>query len=212
MRFAGWRRWKAREGRRLPINAKLMHGPGEQLRQKISDTEDSLNSALAILVVIGPFLVAFWALSRIDLTRASLGPVGWVALAFWAVITAWQIRDIVGLGRKRRRLLEGLIAEQFTAQELNRLVGAGCTVFHDVPGDGFNIDHVVIGPQRSLLLRPSRGGSRSRIRKVATTRWDLTGRNFSFLITERWTPWIRRAAKRSGSPSTSAKQSRDPFW
>jgi hypothetical protein len=148
----GLRRWKAREGRRLPINAKLMHGPGEQLRQQISDTEDSLSSALAILVVMGPFLVAFWALSRIELSKATLGPVGWVALLFWIVITLWQTREIVGLGRKRRRLLEGLIAEQFTAQELNRLVGAGCTVFHDVPGDGFNIDHVVISPSAVFAI------------------------------------------------------------
>jgi hypothetical protein len=39
-----------------------------------------------------------------------------------------------------------------TAQELNRLIGSGCQVLHDVPGDGFNLDHVVIGPRAIYMV------------------------------------------------------------
>ena len=31
--------------------------------------------------------------------------------------------------------------------QLNRLVADGCIVMHDLPGEGFNVDHVVIAPR-----------------------------------------------------------------
>lgn len=140
------RRWRNRDGRRSPINAKLLHGPGEQLRQKIGDLDDSLGSGIAALMFVGPLFVAGWALGQIDLSKARIGQLGWMLLVAGLAFLVYQIREIVNIGVRRRRLLEGLIAEQFTAQELNRLIGQGCIIFHDVPADGFNIDHVVIGP------------------------------------------------------------------
>lgn len=142
----GLRRWRARDGRTLPISAKLIHGPGEQLRQKIGEVEDSLGSGVAAILFVGPAMLASWAISRLDLAHARLGFSGWVFLVVGAAFLIYQIRSIVQLGIDRRHLLEGLIAEQFTAQELNHLAGYGCLIFHDVPADGFNIDHVVIGP------------------------------------------------------------------
>ena len=38
---------------------------------------------------------------------------------------------------------DGLLAERVTGMQLNRLLSQGCTVMHDLPADGFNIDHVV---------------------------------------------------------------------
>ena len=39
----------------------------------------------------------------------------------------------------------GRDGERVVAEHLQQLVGAGWRVFHDIQGDGFNIDHVVIG-------------------------------------------------------------------
>jgi hypothetical protein len=142
----GLRKWRARDGKRLPISAKVLHGPGEQLRQRIADIEDELGAGVAMLVMTGPVLLSVWALTKIDMSKVHVGFLEWFCLLFGAAIVGWQGRAIVVLGRERRRHLEGLIAEQFTAQELNRLMGLGCAVFHDVPADGFNIDHVVVGP------------------------------------------------------------------
>src|SRR5690606_4100356 len=63
-----------------------------------------------------------------------------------------SIWTIIRHGNSRRRGLAGLKAELYTAQELNRLVGDGCVVLHDVPGDGFNLDHVVIGPSTVYVV------------------------------------------------------------
>jgi hypothetical protein len=40
----------------------------------------------------------------------------------------------------------GFRGERFVAEELNQLLAYGWRVFHDVPFDGYNVDHVVVGP------------------------------------------------------------------
>jgi hypothetical protein len=50
------------------------------------------------------------------------------------------------------------------AQNLLPLVVDGCLLFHDFPGDGFNIDHVVVAPQAVFAVetksrrKPASGG------------------------------------------------------
>jgi hypothetical protein len=40
----------------------------------------------------------------------------------------------------------GFDGERFVGEELSRLIAHGYEVYHDVPFDGFNIDHVLVGP------------------------------------------------------------------
>ncbi len=54
--------------------------------------------------------------------------------------------------RTRRNYLDGLAAERATAQELAPLIAKGCAVYHDVPGEKFNLDHVVIGPNAVFMV------------------------------------------------------------
>lgn len=48
--------------------------------------------------------------------------------------------------RRRNAVSLGLECEMAVGQELNQLMLLGCRVYHDFPAEGFNIDHVVIGP------------------------------------------------------------------
>ena len=54
--------------------------------------------------------------------------------------------------RSLRSIRAGLDGELATGQELDRLMRHGCRIFHDVPADGSNIDHVVIGPTGVLAV------------------------------------------------------------
>jgi hypothetical protein len=50
-------------------------------------------------------------------------------------------------GSLRKRIKElrlGRDGEKIVAEQLECLRESGAQVFHDVPGDGFNLDHVVI--------------------------------------------------------------------
>lgn len=143
----GYRKWQARDGRRSPIENRVIYGPGEQLRKRIDEHGDEVLAGMAVLFFLGPYFLAFWALMRIDLAKVSLGWSEFTFLTAFTVLGAWTIRRIFRHGQKRRIALAGLKAELYTAQELNRLMALGCTVLHDIPGENFNLDHVVIGPR-----------------------------------------------------------------
>jgi len=62
--------------------------------------------------------------------------------------------------------LEGYDAELSVGQELNQLMRQGAVVFHDLPADGFNIDHVLISAlgvfaiETKEYTKPKPGGTK----------------------------------------------------
>src|SRR3546814_5924144 len=63
---------------------------------------------------------------------------GLFAFGMWRFTVNWDART---------KARDGLVAEQMTGQLLNRLIGPDCIVTHDLPCEGFNIDHIVITPR-----------------------------------------------------------------
>jgi hypothetical protein len=53
---------------------------------------------------------------------------------------------------KVRPLRLGFKGERAVGEELNQLLRQGFHVFHDLPFDSFNIDHVIVGPTALLLF------------------------------------------------------------
>jgi hypothetical protein len=147
-----YRRWQDRDGRRSPIEGKAIYGPGEQLRKRIEEHTDGMMGGLLALFFLGPYFLAAWALPRVSWHETRFGFGDWLLVAAFLAMTFWAIRRVIHHGNLRRRGLAGLKAELFTAQELNRLIASGCTVLHDVPGEGFNLDHVVIGPRAVYVV------------------------------------------------------------
>jgi hypothetical protein len=145
--FWAYRKWQDRDGRRSPIENRAIYGAGEQLRKRVDAHTDLMMAGLTTLFFIGPYFLAFWALQRVDWTRVRLGFGDWLLITAFLVIAGYAILLIFRNGKQRRMANAGLQAELYTAQELNRLMALGCTVLHDVPGEKFNIDHVVIGPR-----------------------------------------------------------------
>jgi hypothetical protein len=171
-----YRWWQDRAGRRSPIENKVIFSPAEQLRVRIEALDERMAHGLIVLIFIGPYFVAAWLLSRIDPSKLALRWGDLIYLSAFLMGCAWAIRSIVTAGNLRRRARAGLKAELFTANELNRLLASGCTVLLDVPGDGFNIDHVVIGPRAVYAVetksvrkpRKSDGGDHFKVRYDGT--------------------------------------------
>ncbi len=75
----------------------------------------------------------------------------------WRVSWLYGLTIFVGITVATRRLLRksaemdnlraGYDAELAVGQELDQLMCQGARVFHDLPGEQFNIDHVVISPR-----------------------------------------------------------------
>lgn len=146
------RRRLANDGRRSPIENRPIYGAGEQLRKRVEDHGDEILLSLTMLFFIGPLLIALWASKYVPWTQVRLNFWDYVLVAMYvgvAVAAIWRIHKHANL---RRIANAGLQAELYTAQELNRLMALGCTVLHDVPGERFNIDHVVIGPRAVYVV------------------------------------------------------------
>lgn len=67
------------------------------------------------------------------------------------------------LRRKARQLRLALDGERAVGEFLERLRERGCVVFHDIVGDGFNLDHVIVAPEGIFTVetktrsKPARG-------------------------------------------------------
>lgn len=165
-----WRYVVDRDDRRSPINLALHHQAGEQLRRAVEKANDTFSESMTLVAILGPLFMLAWLLVRMehfDWTQLQLGLgdglLAMFALVMWGGLT-WRT---IAAGRRLRRLRRGLRAELATAQCLTPLIAEGCYVLHDVPGDGFNIDHVVIGPQvvfaveSKSRMKPAKGGKDS---------------------------------------------------
>src|SRR5690606_12735252 len=83
----------------------------------------------------------------------------------------WAVRKSIRLRTKRLRLGEGLKAELMTAQLLMPLAVRGCHVFHDIPADNFNLDHVVIGPYAVVMVETKSRKKSGKGRQSAQVRY-----------------------------------------
>jgi hypothetical protein len=108
--------------------------------------------AWMLITLSGPMCLLAWALMFVPWTRVSVGLREWIIIACFVALFAFGLSRFVHHAKLRRRAREGLAAERATAQELNRLMADGCQVFHDLPGEPFNIDHVVISPRGVFVV------------------------------------------------------------
>jgi hypothetical protein len=66
-------------------------------------------------------------------------------VAATVLVTFWKWRKLKILIRRLWDYRLGFTGERVVGEELNQLLASGFRVFHDVPFDGFNIDHVLVG-------------------------------------------------------------------
>ena len=80
-------------------------------------------------------------------------PVFWASAFIVCLIFAWVVGSrLMRLVRNRANHQLGFDGERFVGEELNRLVALGFEVYHDLPFDGFNMDHVLVGRQGVFLV------------------------------------------------------------
>lgn len=137
---------KRKRERRNPLTTNLLRGPGETIRKEldvISEKLDDFFINLFGLAILSPIILL------VVLKTGDSNSNSW---QFLLVITSYGL-IIAGLTRwfyiklrRRQDLYLGLDAETAVGQELNTLMFSGFRVFHDFPGENFNIDHIAVGP------------------------------------------------------------------
>jgi hypothetical protein len=130
------------EKTRSPLKHKPLRLPGQSIQE---EREDILEDAVAQPLMLALFFVLIAALewwrvysgiqpNPIVFTGAALITMLYAALRIWRAVP------------KLRNLRQALEGERAVGQFLERLQERGFRVFHDVVGEGFNVDHVLIGP------------------------------------------------------------------
>jgi hypothetical protein len=127
---------------RSPLKGRPLHNPGQSLDEQIRDTVGDY--------ILWPVLVAlfwgFWAIMEWvrylrpypPNPRVFTGVAVLAAMfAAYRLIKGWPRLQALRLGRDGKKAV---------GQFLEALRERGYRVFHDVVGDGFNVDHILIGP------------------------------------------------------------------
>lgn len=128
--------------RRSPLKEKPLRRPGESLQQEIEESLERFYPQVASAVVVVALAALEWWRWFVP-TRPSPVAISVLALG-WIAFTAYRGRAVI---QRVRNLGLGLQGEQVVGQQLEELRSRGCRIFHDVPGPGFNLDHVVVSPR-----------------------------------------------------------------
>lgn len=138
------RKRRARARRRSPIGIDLLRGPGHTLREQLDDATNDMMADCFVLMVMPLLLLA------VSLAQGHVrGVPEMMRLApLYALLTLGfvvvMVRKLWKAGERLDNLKAGYDAELAVGQELDRLMRQGAAVFHDIPADNFNIDHVVV--------------------------------------------------------------------
>jgi hypothetical protein len=141
------RKRAARRLRRSPLTTELLRSPGQTLRDKMEDLRIDIGMDSMLPMVMPMFPLAFLQIHSLISGRPASVLVLVALTVLVAAFVVWQIVKLLASARQMDKLRLGLDAEVAVGQELDQLMRDGAAVFHDMPAERFNIDHVVIARQ-----------------------------------------------------------------
>ncbi len=124
-----------------PLKDRPLRNPGQSLDEALDRiAETKLQPYVLFPAIFWLLALVEWIGERLRMPRSpGVYALAGIVLSAWSARRLWQLRRLIGdvkLGRD---------GERAVGQFLEGLRAAGARVFHDVPANGFNIDHVVIG-------------------------------------------------------------------
>ena len=131
-----------------PLREPPLRLPGQSIDEQINRllSEKQLNYAL---FAFGLFLLAVGAWIQV-LTDSQLNP--WLFSAVAVLVISYCAFRVRQTGNEVHRLRLGRDGERAVAEQLDVLKRQGAIVFHDLIGDGFNLDHVVLSSQGVFVV------------------------------------------------------------
>jgi hypothetical protein len=137
-----------RLSRRSPLaGRKVGKLPGQELVERVSSLDVDLLTSVMLMYMALPLAFLGWVGVHFRLDTVVWGWAETLFLLVALFLFGYGLFDYIRAHRARERARDGLLAERVTGMQLNRLVANGCVVMHDLPGEGFNVDHVVIAPR-----------------------------------------------------------------
>jgi Nuclease-related domain len=123
-----------------PLKDKPLRNPGQSVDQEILNLK--LNGLLDCFLYSS--LTIFWAAIEWMHWYEKSPPNPTLATSIALLVVTYSAVRIYLIKKKIKSLKLGLDGEKAVGQYLEHLRENGAKVFHDIPGDNFNLDHVVI--------------------------------------------------------------------
>lgn len=152
--------------RRSPLRAAPLRQPGQSIQEEIERLREDVFldrlTQLFVAFVVWSVALTLWLFPAPPGLFFAL-----VSIAF-AGVAAWAVPQIVRAKREIGHLRLGLAGERAVAECLELVAHDGFWVVHDLRGEGFNVDHVVVGTQgvftveTKTLSKPATGDARVR--------------------------------------------------
>jgi len=137
-----------KNNKKSPLTDKPLRNPGQSLDEQINKlySEDMTDYAIYSAVVIMLAGLEWWRYY----TNPSFSPITYTVIA--VIVTMFCLYKLSNLKKKIRLLKLGRDGERAIGQYLEGLRETGCRVFHDIVGNGFNLDHVVISQHGVFVI------------------------------------------------------------
>lgn len=134
---------------RSPLKDPPARTPGQSLDEQRRDlVTDRIITPLLAAAVLGAIAMQEWL--REFVPRE---PMPWLFTALFAATAGFFVYRVFRTRPTLRRLKQARDGERTVGQYLERLRADGYEVFHDVVGEGFNLDHVLVGPAGVFTIK-----------------------------------------------------------
>lgn len=140
------RRW-TRSRRRSPLSIQMLRPPGHGLKEKIEEAVAEILTSITLLTYLPTLLLVLYLLSWIRRGYERTAHLQSFFVLFGLLLVGTFLVSLWRIMRRLENLRAGYDAELAVGQALDQLMRQGAHVFHDLPGEGFNIDHVVVASQ-----------------------------------------------------------------
>jgi hypothetical protein len=150
-----------------PLKDRPLRNPGQSLDEQIRDLLD--DKVFGHLWYAGGLTIV--ALTEWVGYLAHIPRSPWLYSSVAAAAIGWAVWRILPLKRRIKNLKLGRDGERVFGQFLEKLREDGAQVFHDIPGDEFNLDHVVISPHGIFAIE-TKTISKSHPKSKVTIRGD----------------------------------------
>jgi hypothetical protein len=134
--------------KRSPLKEKPLRYAGQSLDEIIDDKAINVFAWFVSAGFVVILAISDWI--RYLYPRPATKP--WVITIIVSIIVVWAITKIVVSVKEIYRLRMARDGEKLVGEGLQELIKQGATVFHDVQGGKFNIDHVVVSQHGIFLI------------------------------------------------------------
>lgn len=117
-------------------------------------------------LLLSPAILLLFALWHWMFYKGLIGSSPWLTTVIAVASVVFSIIRLRTVTSRLRAIRQGQLGEMAVGQFLDGLQADGYKVFHDIPGEGFNIDHVILGTrgfytvETKTLSKPQSGSPR----------------------------------------------------